>query len=57
MAMTKCQICKVRKASVPDRDDWPRYRIRLCEDCYAERLGGDLKIIIEHEDRKRHRKA
>ena len=38
----KCRVCRKNPATVPDRNDWPSYRLRVCADCHAERLRGDL---------------
>lgn len=51
----KCRACEVMKATVPDRDDWPRYRIRLCADCHADRLRGDLEAIAAIKRSRRGR--
>lgn len=50
MKKTKlCAICRLRPAEVPDRerpwDDKPR----VCAECHAKRLGGDMVHILEHK--------
>ena len=44
--MKKCVVCRKREATVPDRTDVPRYRVRVCQDCHSERLGYDLRTIV-----------
>ncbi len=45
MTKKKCVVCKTNEATVPDRNDEPRYRIRVCADCHAGRLSGDMREI------------
>lgn len=44
--MKKCKVCKTAEATMPDRDDWPRHRIRICEGCHAKRLSGDIIVAV-----------
>lgn len=43
--MKKCVACKTNEVTVPDRNDVPRYRIRVCSKCHAERLAADLRYV------------
>lgn len=53
--MTKlCIVCRVRPAAVPDRNRMGRPVKRVCRECHAERLRGDMqRVMEEHERRKR----
>ena len=44
--MKKCVECKTNKATVPDRNDVPRYRIRVCVKCHAARVA----LLREQDD-------
>ncbi len=44
--MKKCKICKIRPATVPDRNCVGRPIKRICTDCHAARLRGDLAQVI-----------
>jgi hypothetical protein len=41
-----CRICHLNVATVPDRDIPGRPIKRLCSECHAERLRGDLRRIL-----------
>lgn len=50
----KCIVCHERKATVPDRDRQSGRLInRVCSQCHAQRLIGDLKQVLKavNEDR------
>lgn len=42
-----CIICKERPATVPDRERMGRPIKRLCRQCHAARLQGDIRLIFE----------
>ena len=50
--MKMCIICKRRPAKVPDRMTMGRYIKRVCSECHAERLRGDLREIIKVEAKR-----
>ena len=52
VAMKKCVVCRKREATVQDRTDVPRYRVRVCQQCHSERLGADLQVIRNRRRRK-----
>lgn len=41
-----CIICHTRPAEVPDRTRMGRPIKRVCRECHAERLRGDLEKIL-----------
>ena len=41
-----CIVCRQRPAAVPDRERMGRPILRVCRECHAERLGGDLRRIL-----------
>ena len=43
--MSKCIICHERDAIIPDRESGSS-RKRVCGECHAERLRGDLEYIL-----------
>jgi hypothetical protein len=53
----KCVICHEREARVPDRDRPGRPIKRVCRECHAERLIGDLKVIMDEEKRRKDARA
>jgi len=49
----ECIICRKREAVLPDRNSHSA-RKRVCRECHADRLQGDLRRILEdHEAKKR----
>lgn len=50
--MKKCNVCRVREAQVPDREQPGRPIKRICRQCHADRLIGDLKRILAYEQEK-----
>lgn len=43
-----CIVCKVRPAAVPDRyAPSLRFVRKVCLECHAERLRGDLKQVLK----------
>lgn len=46
MAKKLCELCKKKPATVPDRDRPGRLINRLCSDCHAARLAGDMETIL-----------
>ena len=45
--MSLCVVCHTRKAEVPDRERMGRPVKRVCRECHAERLRGDVERILE----------
>jgi hypothetical protein len=41
-----CVICREREARVPDRESG-NSRKRVCRECHAERLTGDLRRVLK----------
>lgn len=54
MAKVKlCIICRKQPALVPDRERMGRPIKRICRECHAARLAGDVrKILAEHEKKQ-----
>jgi hypothetical protein len=50
--MGLCIICHTKDATTPDRDSGSS-RKKLCSDCHAERIKGDLRRILMIERRRR----
>lgn len=44
--MSKCIVCHERPAAVPDRNTMS-LRKRVCRECHAARLTGDLRHVLE----------
>lgn len=42
-----CRLCRVRTATVPDRDRPGRMTPAICGECHAERLGQDFLGVVE----------
>lgn len=53
MGKKMCEKCGVNPATVPDRERMGRLINRLCKQCHAERLRGDLVRIMDIEKRRR----
>lgn len=52
---SKCIVCHERPAAVPDRNTMS-LRKRVCRECHAARLAGDLRHVLEvHAKRKASR--
>jgi hypothetical protein len=49
--MSLCIICHEKEATVPDRDSGSS-RNKLCTDCHAARLRGDIKYILALHKKK-----
>lgn len=49
--MSECILCKENKATIPDRNRMGRPIARLCTQCHAARLIGDLEYIIKCRER------
>lgn len=55
--MSKCILCREREAVVPDRYGDLR-RKRVCRECHAGRLRGDLAEVLRiFEEKKARREA
>jgi hypothetical protein len=39
-----CELCGLRRAELPDRNRMGRPIKRLCRECHAERLVGDMRF-------------
>jgi hypothetical protein len=50
--MSLCIICHTHDATIPDRDSGSS-RKKLCANCHAERLKGDLRRILQIERKRR----
>ena len=55
MSKRMCEICGIYLATVPDRERTGRLIHRICGQCHALRLAGDLEriLILQNERRKR----
>jgi len=42
-----CIVCKQRPPTVPDRNTMGRPINRVCSDCHAARLSGDMARILK----------
>lgn len=50
----RCELCRRRPAAVPDRYRMGRPIKRICRQCHAGRLRGDLAgILRRHQARRR----
>jgi hypothetical protein len=48
-----CVVCRERPAAVPDRNrPWSTQK-RVCRQCHAARLIGDLKTVLKEHERRR----
>ncbi len=50
--MGLCVLCRVRPAAVPDRERIGRPVKRVCRECHAERLRGDIEKIMKAHNRE-----
>jgi hypothetical protein len=50
-----CVLCHQRPAAVPDRERMGKPIKRVCRECHAARLRGDLVEILEVERKRRER--
>jgi hypothetical protein len=48
-----CILCNERPAVLPDRERMGKPIKRVCRECHASRLRGDLVEILKHERVKR----
>jgi hypothetical protein len=53
MAKKMCEICRAKPATVPDRERMGRLINRVCSDCHAARLRGDMEYIMAQRDKAR----
>ena len=51
----KCIICGEKEATVPDRNEYPSKRKKLCIDCHSNRLKNDFVDILLIERKRRQR--
>ena len=52
MPARPCIVCKIRPAAIPDRERMGRPINRVCRECHADRLRGDLRQALEIHDKK-----
>ena len=52
-----CIVCHEREAVLPDRNNPGRPVKRICRQCHADRLIGDLKAILVEEERRKAERA
>jgi cytochrome c553 len=50
--MALCSVCHEREAKIPDRNRPTDRTLRICRQCHADRLIGDLKTIMEQTKKK-----
>jgi len=57
--MPKCIICHEheREATIPDRNDYPSRRKKLCSECHGDRLKHDLIDILEIEKKRNEQRS
>ncbi len=53
MARRKCVVCRIREAVLPDRERAPSRILRVCRECHAARLIGDVKQILADVEKRR----
>ena len=51
-----CVLCHKRPAVLPDRNRMGRPISRICRECQAARLNGDLLHVLEVEHERRERR-
>jgi hypothetical protein len=44
--MAKCVACREREAVLRDRENPTSHRKKVCRECHAKRLAGDLLRIV-----------
>lgn len=47
-----CMLCELRPATVPDREQMGRPIKRVCSECHAARLRGDLHKILDERNKR-----
>lgn len=47
-----CEICRINKAELPDRERMGRPIKRVCRECHSERLRDDLRYIMDRRKRR-----
>jgi hypothetical protein len=50
--MSKCIVCGINKATIPDRERQGRPVKRLCLECHRQRLKEDIQYIAKTLERK-----
>jgi hypothetical protein len=53
MSRRLCTVCREREAVLPDRNREPSQIRRICRECHAERLRGDLRHVLAVEAKRR----
>lgn len=49
-----CEVCGERPAAVPDRNRIGRPIKRICRECHAARLRGDLRKVLKAYEQKKN---
>lgn len=49
----RCELCDERPAAVPDRNRMGRPIKRICRECHAARLRGDIQYVMEVREKRR----
>ena len=49
----KCIICGKKEATIPDRNEYPSRRKKICVDCHSDRLRHDFIDVLEAEKRRK----
>lgn len=47
-----CEVCKLRPATIPDRERAGRLIDRICAECHMARLRGDLRRVLANRGGK-----
>lgn len=56
--MSKCIICGTRPRQVPDRNSGSlRPTKKICRECHADRLRGDMRHILNVEAQREHERS
>ena len=50
MSKKMCEVCHKNTAEVPDRERMGRPINRICRECHAKRLRGDMGVVVEVHD-------
>lgn len=54
MAKKLCELCHKNYATLPDRERGGSPVKRICSDCHAERLRGDMACILNASRKRQH---
>lgn len=50
MSKKMCEVCHKNPAEVPDRERMGRPINRICLECHAKRLRGDMGVVVAVHD-------